>query len=307
MRKFQVLVLAVALVFASVTLAQAQVIGGGGSAAANSSVNYVHNDFTAFGLGGLDLVGAAAGVSMPILGAGLGGLAGAAIGGLGVTAIDTILGAATSLVNPLVPLTSIALLPISLPMGIAGAALGAVAGSFINSHLYALGGAASLTAIISGVGGLVGSAADILLGTLGLGTLAGAGLGLVAGGIEEALVGIGAAVGGILLPSWPIGAIGGALAGFDIGANLLSGLLWAGIGAAAGALIGPFGPFGIGAAVIGGGLGLIGGGLTGLAVGLPMGIAGIGLGNTMDEVIQAGLTRGDNAPAKPAASVADFM
>jgi len=294
------------LVFASVTLAQAQLVSGG-SAANNSAVSYVHNDYTLFGAGGLDAVGVAAGVSMPILGAGLGGLAGAAIGGLGVTAIDTILGAATSLVNPLVPLTSIALLPISLPMGIAGAALGAVAGSFINSHLYALGGAAIATAFLSGIGGLAGSAADILLGTLGLGTLAGAGLGLVVGGIEEALVGIGAAAGGILLPSWPIGAIGGALAGFDIGANLLSGLLWAGIGAAAGALIGPFGPFGIGAAAIGGGLGLLGGGAVGLGIGLPTAIAGFGLGNTMDEVIQAGLTRGDNAPAKPAASVADFM
>ena len=53
MRKFKVLVLAVTLVFASVTLAQAQLFGGG-SAANNSAVNYVHNDYTVLGLGGLD-------------------------------------------------------------------------------------------------------------------------------------------------------------------------------------------------------------------------------------------------------------
>jgi len=59
----------------------------------------------------------------------------------------------------------------------------------------------------------------------------------------------------------------------------------------------------------GAGLGGIAGAGVGGALGASLGVlpVGFGLGNTADEFIQAGLTRGDNAPSKPAASVADFM
>ena len=57
--------------------------------------------------------------------------------------------------------------------------------------------------------------------------------------------------------------------------------------------------------------GALAGGTAGAALGgFIFGAApvGFGLGNTADEFIQAGLTRGDNAPAKPVvSSVSDFM
>ena len=57
--------------------------------------------------------------------------------------------------------------------------------------------------------------------------------------------------------------------------------------------------------------GALAGGTAGAALGGFLGVAapvGFGLGNTADEFIQAGLTRGDNAPAKPVvSSVSDFM
>ena len=142
------------------------------------------------------------------------------------------------------------------------------------------------------VGGVIGAGIANVLMPFGPGT------GAIVGGINS--IGL-----NLLLSATaffdPITAIGGRLGGAAIG-----GLLGAAVGAIdLWRLAIP------GDALLGALLGGLGGGITGLVggatLGGSLGIAGIGLGNTMDEVIQAGLTRGDNAPAKPAASVADFM
>jgi hypothetical protein len=311
MRKFKVLVLAVALIFASLTLAQAQVGSSvsGSKAVADSGVNYNHYSIEPFGVnlgfGELDLVGGVAGA-----------LGGAALGGLGVTALDTLGGAAVlggigALVGGLGGATlgaipvSIALLPFTIPTAAIGFAAGMTLLPALNADLWTASIAAGITGLAAGIAGDIGSIVDFIL----LPAYSSLGLGLVGSGIATALVGGFEAFTGGILPGIAgalgggLGALAGGLGGLAVGflapGAIVGGLVGASlgipgaiVGGLGGALVGPFGPFGIGAATIGG--------LGGAA-------AGFGLGNTMDAVIQAGVSRGDSAPAKPAASVADFM
>jgi hypothetical protein len=316
MRKFKVLVLAVALIFASVTLAQAAVIGS--SAADNSAVNYVHNDYTILGAGGLDFVGGSVGlVGGALAGAGVGSLGGAALGGLAGFAIPPLflgtLGAALAVGPVASPLASILFAPISATTGIIGGAIGALAGMSLNSYVWQFGARGSLRALEGLVGGIIGGTLDtLLLGSITNmfpgGTILGALLGAEQMGPIDSILGQGI-IGNTLAKGTGglVGLIGGGILGAYLGWSLpgavLGGLTGAALGTGAGLLVSlPWAT--VAGAGIGGFVGLVGGGLAGLVVGGP---SGFGLGNTMDEVIQAGLTRGDNAPAKPAASVADFM
>ena len=283
MRKFKALLLVVTFLFVSVTISHAQLVGGS-AAANNSAVSYVHNDYTFFGLGGLDLVGGAAGLTASIAGisggALLGGAAGAALG----FGVSTIAGGA---------LTGAALGHLAQPGFIAGA-LGAVVGL----------GFTAITGVIPG-SRLLGAAAGWGLGTaIDLAVLRPELFSGIAS-LSTLTAFLGAGAGGALSRVAKIGV--GAAAGYMIGANI--NLLGMAVGALVGALYGTVAP-GIVTTGLGGVVGAVVGGTAGLAFAGPVrGAAiGVGLGNVADEFIQAGLTRGDNAPAKPVVStVSDFM
>jgi hypothetical protein len=291
MRKFKVLVLAVALVFASVTLAQAQ-LGGVSYGTNGSAVNYSHADNTFAGIGGLDLTGAAAGyVGTKLLGAGALGLGGAVVlGGIGALAGGVIGDIAGAFIN----------WPIALPAALVGAAVGGLAGMSLNSYVYQFGTRIGLRAGEGLLGGIIGGTLDtFLLGSITNmfpgGTILGALLGAEQMGPIDSILGQGIIANTLAKAA---GGVVGLIAG-----GILGGIAGAALAGAPVALLGAGALGGICAlagGVIGGGIGL-------LTPGIPAAIAGFGLGNTMDEVIQAGLTRGDSAPAKPAASVADFM
>jgi hypothetical protein len=281
MRKFKALLLAVMFLFASATLSYAQV--------QSSEVNYNNSNITFLGAGGLDLVGGATGA---LGGAALGALGGAALGGLGLGGLGLALTARTTVLGD--ALTWAAIGRIVQP-GIIGGVLGGIGGGLFTAITGVIPGSRLLGGVAGwGLGHLVDLAVlrpELTSGIISVPTLGGV-LGALAGGGLSRVAKIGV----------------GALAGAAIGSSFeLLGTLG---GGALGAIFGLIRPGILPMVITGlaGGVGVLGGGLVGGGVGLVGGFAsGFGLGNTADEFIQAGLTRGDSAPSKPAASVADFM
>ena len=208
-----------------------------------------------------------------------------------------------------------------------GAVIGFIGGALANDFLD-VGGALLTLAIPSTiVGGLAEGLAFGALTTLGGATLGGLAGAILSPGIIAPILGtIGGSIAGLLMPGPGVGALIGALnsTGLKLLAATIAGidpikgigipLAGAALGGLTGAAVGGIDLWRLAnpaeaiiGTVVGGILGGFGGLAAGATLGLPLGMVGLGLGNTMDEVIQAGLTRGDNAPAKPAASVADFM
>ena len=316
MRKLKVLLVAMMFMLASVTLAQAQIFGGGSSFSGNSTVNYANNDYTLAGFGGLDLVGAGAGLvgTGALFGGGLGAGAGVLLTAANlIPVVDWLVGAVEGgLLGQAVGTTVL-----GGGLGLLGGGIGAVAGGLIglaaSGVVNGLGEPVIIPALSGILAGIGGAMAGFGLGNLlPIGNLLSGPIGAIGGGL---LGGLGGAALDLLatLPIAAIGTIGGAVLGGGIlgGIGLLIGspigfLAGGGLGAILGILMpSPIkgalaGLVGIpGGALLGAGLGAA----AGAAIAMPF--AGFGLGNTADEVIHAGLTRGDNA--KPTASVADFM